>query len=208
MVYKRLLEAIEYAIISGELKPKERLIETELSMKYKASRTPIREVLRKLEAEGLLKKTYNKGFTINDLSEKEINEIYQVRILVEKGAMKMIKNIPATQIDKLKKINENFLRVGRSNRRNVIQLIKLNNHFHNSIYRLSKNTIIENLISDLRKRCFLARFRVLTIPSRVEVSYKEHLEMIKALEINDKKKLINVLEKHLNSGKVFYLLNV
>ena len=78
-----IAELLRDAIISGELKPRERLIEMDLSARYNVSRTPIREAIRNLEAAGLVKLIPYKGAIVADVDVAEIQSIYEVRATLE-----------------------------------------------------------------------------------------------------------------------------
>ena len=81
-VYNKLKEDIT----SGKVTPGERLLEVKLVQAFNASRSPVREALRLLEAEGLITFERNKGITVGKLSRREINEIYDLRCLLESHA--------------------------------------------------------------------------------------------------------------------------
>ena len=80
-------EKIRDDITFGSLMPGERLTEKKLSEIYKVSRSPIRESLRQLESEGLISFERNKGIEVSKLSEKEVEEIYNLRELLESYAV-------------------------------------------------------------------------------------------------------------------------
>ena len=76
---EKILSAMEAAILSGEFKPREHLVEMELIDRYGVSRTVIREALKKLEGKGLVRIVPHRGAKVADLSVQEIEEIYFVR---------------------------------------------------------------------------------------------------------------------------------
>ena len=78
-----LADLLRRAIINGEYKPRERLVEMELAQKYSVSRTPVREALKHLEALGLVKMERYKGAMVADISQKEIREMLYVRATLE-----------------------------------------------------------------------------------------------------------------------------
>ena len=80
----RVTKEIEEAILSGQFKPRERLIEMDLISRFGVSRTVIREALKRLEAKGLVRTTPYRGAMVADLTVKEIEEIYFVRAELER----------------------------------------------------------------------------------------------------------------------------
>jgi DNA-binding GntR family transcriptional regulator len=87
---QKVYYSIREDITLGRLSPGERLIEFELAKRFKASRSPIREAIRQLESEGLIKFNQNRGITVSKLSPEEVNEIYNVRWLLESYAARLI----------------------------------------------------------------------------------------------------------------------
>ena len=87
---EKILSAMEAAILSGEFKPREHLVEMELIARYGVSRTVIREALKRLEDKGLVRIVPHRGARVADLSVEEIEEIYFVRAEVEKIAARLV----------------------------------------------------------------------------------------------------------------------
>jgi DNA-binding GntR family transcriptional regulator len=78
-----LAEALEAAIVFGELKPAERIIEEEIAEKYGVSRSPVREALRRLEADGLVVREDRRGAYVGGISRRDLDEIYLCRLELE-----------------------------------------------------------------------------------------------------------------------------
>ena len=78
-----VFNTLRQAILTGELKPGERLMEIHLANKLGVSRTPIREAIRKLELEGLVNIIPNKGAYVTGISDKDVHDIYMIRSMLE-----------------------------------------------------------------------------------------------------------------------------
>ncbi|MEL6271440.1 MAG: GntR family transcriptional regulator [Chloroflexota bacterium] len=87
---ERVLDTLRAAIINGELKPGEILVETELAAQLGVSRAPLREAIRILNVEGLLQTVAYHGTTVKKLSRKDIEELYSVRGMIEVFAIRQI----------------------------------------------------------------------------------------------------------------------
>src|SRR4030067_2483147 len=91
----RVTKEIEEALLSGQFKPRERLVEMDLISRFVVSRTVIREALKRLEAKGLIRTTPYRGAVVADLTVEEIEEIYFIRAELEKIAARLVsKTIP------------------------------------------------------------------------------------------------------------------
>jgi DNA-binding GntR family transcriptional regulator len=102
------------AIITGKLKPGERLMEVQLAEKLGVSRTPVREAIRKLELEGLVVMVPRKGAYVADLDAKDLLNVLEVRSSLEGLAASLAaERITEEEIDKLKKIIEEFQKKNR-----------------------------------------------------------------------------------------------
>ena len=89
----RVSSEMEAAILSGRLKPRERLIEMDLISRFGGSRTVIREALKKLEAKGLVRTIPYRGALVADLTVGEVEEIYFVRVAIEVSVPPKAKNL-------------------------------------------------------------------------------------------------------------------
>src|SRR5512140_2192132 len=104
---EKIIETIRDAIMSGALKPGEKVAEPELAERFGISRTPIREAFRQLESEGFLVVIPRKGAVVVSFSPKEIEEFYAIKSILEGyAARKACENLSDREIDKLRTIND------------------------------------------------------------------------------------------------------
>jgi DNA-binding GntR family transcriptional regulator len=109
-----ILGEIEALILTGKLKPRERLIEIELSSKLNASRFTVRKALQELTNHGLIETLPNKGARVIDLSEEEVEDIYLVRLDLEILASDlMVKRITSGELNRVKEIQKEYSEIGR-----------------------------------------------------------------------------------------------
>jgi DNA-binding GntR family transcriptional regulator len=180
-----VFETIRGAIITGELKPGQRLMEVQLAEEMGVSRTPVRESIRKLELEGLVKMVPRKGAYVTPMSVNDLKEMMEIRRALEGLAAELAtKNATKEQIDALYLANQLFGEAALNN--NEEGIIKHDIEIHDIIYEASQNEKLLQLINGLREQ--MQRFRA---------EYVHH--------IKDKKPLINqhmVIIKGIESGEM------
>ena len=199
----RITKKIEEAILSGRLKPRERLVEMDLISQFGVSRTVIREALKRLEARGLIRTTPYRGAVVADLTTEEIDEIYFIRAELEKIAARLVlTHITPKEIQNLKKVSKE---VERHLREKTHQMIEMDSEFHRMIFRACRNNYLYNMIDYLRTKVHIVRFNAWSLPHRVEQSIVEHREMIKAIENRNLSQLEKLIVKHLTISKKSYM---
>ena len=201
--FVRVSKEMEEAILSGQLKPRERLIEMDLISRFGVSRTVIREALKRLEAKGLLRTTPYRGAMVADLTVKEIEEIYFVRAELERIAARLVlKHITQKEIQNLKKLSKE---VESHLREKTHQMIEMDSEFHRMIFRACRNSYLYDMIDFLRTKAHIVRFNAWSLPHRIEESILEHKMMIKAIEKRDLEELEKLVLQHLRFSKNSYL---
>ncbi len=199
----RIFKEIEEAVLSGQFKPRERLIEMDLIARFGVSRTVIREALKKLEAKGLVRATPYRGVVVADLTVEEIEEIYFVRTELEKIAARLVlENITRAEIQELKKFSKE---VEKNLREKTHQMIEKDSEFHRMIFKTCHNDYLYEMIDFLRTKAHIVRFNAWSLPHRIEESIIEHQAMIKAIEERNLSQFEKLIVKHLNFSKNSYM---
>jgi len=199
----RVFKEIEGAILSGHLKPRERLVEMDFISKFGVSRTVIREALKKLEAKGLIRTAPYRGAVVADLTIEEIEEIYFVRTELEKIAARLVlENITRVEIQELKKFSRE---VEKNLREKTHQMIEIDSEFHRMIFKACRNNYLYDMIDFLRTKAHIVRFNAWSLPHRIEESVIEHREMIKAIEERNLSQFEKLIVKHLTFSKNSYM---
>jgi DNA-binding GntR family transcriptional regulator len=200
--YKPLREVIfntlREAIIVGELKPGERLMEVQLADKMGVSRTPVREAIRKLELEGLVVMVPRKGAQVADLSVKDIMDVLEVRATLDGLATALsAQRITDEELKELRHVNTQFINYMEKD--NLQGSIKKDVEFHDIIYRSSRNDKLIQIANNLREQ--VQRFRVIYLKdySSPKAIIKEHADIIEA--ISEKNPLISqeFAQKHIKN---------
>ena len=152
-----VFQTLRQAILRGELKPGERLMEVRLAKKLGVSRTPIREAIRKLELEGLVLMIPRRGAEVAEITEKSMRDVLEVRRALEVLAVSLsCDRISGEQIEALKEAAEEFDRSLTSD--DVTRTAEADVHFHDIIYRSTDNQRLIQLLSNLGEQMY--RYRV------------------------------------------------
>lgn len=181
---ERVFEEIQNSILNGELTPGEPLPEIKLSEELGVSRTPVREAIGKLELEGLVKSIPNRGTLVIGISEKDIDDIYMIRMYIEGLAAKWAsQNVTDQQLEQLRGIVE--LEEFYVNKKDIWQVWQLDSKFHQLLYEASGSHILKHMLSDLHH--FIQRIREISIrkPGRAGPSVTEHRNILEAIEKHD-----------------------
>ncbi len=199
----RVSKEIEEAILSGQFKPRERLIEMDLIDQFGISRTVIREAFKRLEAKGLIRVTPYRGAVVADLTVDEIEEIYFVRIRLERIAAQLVLvNITPAEIRQIKKLARE---VEDHLRQKTHQMIEKDSDFHRTIFKACQNRHLYNIIDYLRTKAHIVRYNAWSLPHRIEQSIAEHREMVKAIENRNLAQFEELIVKHHTFSKNSYL---
>ncbi|WP_299369058.1 GntR family transcriptional regulator [uncultured Tateyamaria sp.] len=189
--YDRLLTAIR----SGEFAPGDRLRETDVATRLGLSRTPVREALRKLEADGIVEHRPRLGAVIRKLSHSELVELYEMRIVLERTAAQMAtKHAAQAEIDTLRALN---MRIGKSE---PAKAAALNQDFHRGIYLATRNRFLRDSARALNNALMLMGPTTLDDAERVAVVVSQHTDILDAIEARAPVAAGDAAEAHLQTS--------
>jgi len=181
---EKILETIRDAILKGNMKPGERVSEPELAERFGISRTPIREAFRQLESEGYLQVIPRKGAVVASLSERDVEEFYAIKIILEGFAARMAaENLTAKDIERLESINQRLQQIAAEG--DVKTFFRVHNEFHEVFIKAAGNEKLYEMITQLVMRFKRLRLASLSQPGRMEISVEEHRNMIQAFKNHD-----------------------
>ena len=141
--------SIREQILTGEQSQGEWLRESDLASSIGVSRTPVREALRRLAAEGLVMHERNRGVKVQSWTPKDLADIYALRSLVEPWACGMAAAGGAVDIDLLRELADNMDSVVSKPQPDLDRLTQLNSRFHTTILEASGNSRISSLLTSL-----------------------------------------------------------
>ena len=193
-----VFNTLRQAILRGELKPGERLMEIQLANKLGVSRTPIREAIRKLELEGLVLMIPRKGAEVAEITEKSLRDVLEVRRALEELAVQLVcEKITEEEIEELKAAAREFENVLKDG--DITKIAEADVRFHDVIYMAPDNQKLIQLLNNLREQMY--RFRVEYL-KREEVRPQllaEHEEIIATIERREKDTATKVVCEHIDN---------
>jgi DNA-binding GntR family transcriptional regulator len=193
------VQKLRSAIISGQLQPGQRLVEKDLCHLTGVSRTSIREALRILEGERLIRAPANKGPSVAVLTSEEASQIYQVRAVLESLAVRAAA-IHATEeeIGKLDDVVDRFARAAAA--KDLMSLVKLAAEYYDILMTASRNEIVADILKSLHARVSFLRATSMSTPGRLPQSIAEMRAIVKAIEKKDPDAAAKASERHIARG--------
>lgn len=188
-------------IFAGELAPGMFLDEVALAGEMKISRTPLREALKVLTAEGLVRHEPRRGCFVNQVTAKDLDEIFPVIALLEgRCAREAALHATDADLEALQLLHDKLARHAKARRIN--DYYSVNFEIHEAIIVLASNRWLAQVIGDLRKIVKLARLQQLHAPGRLDQSLAEHLAVFAALKARDPEGAEAAMRTHLSRQRV------
>ncbi len=176
-------EVIRRSIVEGEMRPNERLIEAELAERLDVSRTPVRDSMMRLAADGLVI-SRRRGWVVREHSPEEIRDIYEVRAALEGYAARLTaERASEAEIEEIVRIHETYNAQLESTTRD--HLLEHNDEFHNAVIAASKNARLADQIVRNSSFYFVHRIAGFWSDDEVRVSIAGHQELVDALIARD-----------------------
>lgn len=183
-------------IFAGELAPGSFLDEVRLAEEMSISRTPLREALKVLTVEGLVRHEPRRGCFVNEVTEKDLDEIFPVIALLEgRCAYEAARNATDADLAALEDLHGQLAKHAKARRIN--EYYAANFAIHEAIIALAGNRWLATVIGDLRKIVKLARLQQLHAPGRLDQSLSEHLAVFAALKARDPEGADAAMRTHL-----------
>jgi DNA-binding GntR family transcriptional regulator len=210
LIVDNAYDYINNKIIQGEIELGEKILIKNLSEDLNVSLTPIREAIRKLESQGLIELLPRKGFIVKKYNMKQIDEIYAVRQILEITAIRLACNkIKKKDLDKTKKINKKIYKTILNGKKDILTIKKLNEDFHLTLYKISNNELLCEIIQNLWDRTAGLFIQLFKNPFQGKTTFQEHNEILMALEAKNTDKVVDLMKNHLqvNKESLFTFLN-
>ena len=206
MIYSTLREAI----MSGDLKPGERIVLSKVASELGVSTIPVREAIKQLATEGLIELSAHSEATVSRLSEKDFRELAEIRVLLESHAARLATERATPEfIAELKgELAEMQACVDQVNYK---RYGVLNLNFHKTIYAFCGNEQLEKLVDSITIRTYRARAIFSYNQPRLRESFAEHEAIVEAIEAGQTERVAEIVAAQTQIGlKLFmqYTLNV
>lgn len=193
-----VFQTLREAILKGDLRPGERLMELQLASKLGVSRTPIREAIRMLEQEGLAVTIPRKGAEVARMTEKNMEDVLQIREALDDLAVQVA-------CDKMTEQQLDNLTVAMKNFENAVQagdlkhIVAYDVEFHDIIYESTDNPRLVTLLSNLREQIYRYRVEYLKEKENYPMLVKEHETIVAALKEKNKKRVTDAMRCHIRN---------
>jgi len=203
----QVYDLLKENILSGDLKPGERIQEVQIADKLNVSRSPVRNAINKLIGEGFLESIPNKSVCVRKFTHRDINESYDFRLIIEKYAVeKVVENMNDEIADRLRTFRQSFL--DNSKIEKLTDYLKVDADFHKYLVQVSGNKFILEALDKVSMMISPFRLMALSLESRFMDSVEEHTTIIDNLLKGDKEAAIASCENHLTSVKEEIIQNI
>lgn len=193
-----VFKTLRQAILRGELKPGERLMEIQLANKLGVSRTPIREAMRKLENEGLVIMFPRRGAEVAEITEKSLRDVLEVRRALEELCVQLAcDKITEEGMQQLTEAAKEFEKVLNSEDITVVAAKDV--AFHDIIYAATDNPRLISLLNNLREQMYRFRAEYLKRKEFHPQLLKEHEEIIEAIRKHQKNEGAKIMCQHIDN---------
>ncbi|SER26634.1 GntR family transcriptional regulator [Sphingobium sp. YR768] len=192
-----LILRMEEDLLSGHFRPGEWLKQADIEERYEANRFDVRMALKDLSARRMLEHLPNRGYRVSSLSDKERSDLLETRAILERAAMMLAaRNVTAQDLADLREVLDNFAANMLSG--DLVYLRQLNAAFHDRLYAICGNAVLEEQIQALRHRAqngFRGGWRTVESIGR---SHEDHVQMFKLLEAGNGEELVRLVDRHLH----------
>lgn len=195
------------AILKGELEPGERLMEVALAQKLGVSRTPIREAIRKLELEGLVKMTPRKGAEVAQITRKDLSDVLEVRRHLEELAVELsCRKATDTELEELRRCQEEFKH--KIEYDDLTEMAVADVALHDVIYKTTGNNRLIQILNNLREQMYRYRLEYIKDEHKRKVLVDEHQALIEAISARNVEAAKEAIRQHISNQEKTIIENL
>lgn len=199
-LYDEVVEHLRDLILSGELRPQSRVNEPELAERFGISRTPLREAIKILSAEGLIELLPNRGARIANISESEIDEMIEVIAGLEGTAAELAcLRVSDSELAAIEDKNKQMNKAWKD--KDEDRYFVLNREIHDAIMTASRNATLQGIYTNLGGRIQRARYSAHKTAEQWRAAVSDHNKMVDLLRARKGEELSLLMRKHLHSKK-------
>lgn len=196
----QIYERIRQDILDGKYTRGQSLVEMKLAKEFGVSRTPIREVLRQLELDGLVESIPNRGVFVLGISDEDIKHIYAIRQRIEGlAALWAADRMTSEDLKELENIYN--LMEFYTEKQDVDQIAKLNTEFHEVIFKSANSKYLRNILSNFQAYLQWARYASLKSPGRLRAALAEHKAILEAFRQKDGALAEKAIMEHVENSR-------
>ena len=196
-LYEQVAEQLRQRIFQRELEPGSWIDELKIAEQMGISRTPLREAIKVLAAEGLVTMKVRRGAYVTEMSDKDLRDVYHLLALLESDAAAVVaERATVQQLQALQTLHEELERSVHDRD----QFFAVNERFHMQLLALADNRCRDQLVTDLRKVMKLNRHNSLLKQGRIEDSLNEHRAILAAMVARDASATARAMQAHFAQG--------
>ncbi len=200
-LYEEVAEVLRQRIFSRELEPGSWIDELKIAESYGISRTPLREALKVLAAEGLVTMKVRRGAYVTEVSEGDLINVYHLLSLLESDAAGVVaKNASDAEIEDLKALHQALEQAAKPSAPDQERFFEVNERFHMRLLEIANNRWRDQIVADLRKVMKLNRHHSLLKSGRIEESLNEHRGLMAAITGRNADLAVERMQAHFKSG--------
>jgi DNA-binding GntR family transcriptional regulator len=196
-LYEEVAEHLRQRIFRRELEPGSWIDELKIAEEFGISRTPLREALKVLAAEGLVTMKVRRGAYVTEVSDKDLRDVYHLLALLESDAARVVaERATDAQLRELEALHAELAAAVADRDR----FFGVNERFHMRLLELADNRWRNQMVADLRKVMKLNRHNSLLRQGRIEESLREHADILAALSARDAEGAARAMQDHFSRG--------
>jgi DNA-binding GntR family transcriptional regulator len=200
-LYEEVAERLRQRIFNRELEPGSWIDELKIADELGISRTPMREALKVLAAEGLITMKVRRGAYVTEVSDKDLSDVYHLLSLLESDAVAVVaERASDEQLKDLERLHQELEVAGRDPERQRERFFQINEQFHMRLLDIANNRWRDQMVSDLRKVMKLNRHNSLFKTGRMEESLQEHRAVMAALQARNPALAAQRMREHFMNG--------
>jgi DNA-binding GntR family transcriptional regulator len=170
-LYEEVAELLRQRIFKNELQPGDWIDELKIAAEYGISRTPLREAIKVLAAEGLVTMKVRRGAYVTEVNEQDLRDVFQLMALLESDAAATVaREASAAQLIELQVLHDQL----EKSTKNPSEFFRINEAFHFKLAAIANNRWRDQMLADLRKVMKLSRAQSLLKSGRIKQSLAEH----------------------------------
>jgi DNA-binding GntR family transcriptional regulator len=197
-ITKLIAETLREAIVAGKMAPGERFAEDKLAASFKVSRVPLRDALRRLEAEGFVNFVSHNEIAISKPTVDEVEDFYSIAGVLEGLAVRLaVERATAEEISRLRELHQGLKEAYQH--KDLQRYFDANSKFHHFIAETARNERLYWLISEMRQEIRKTRILALQLPHRMDYSMREHDQILDAFLKRNPELAESTVLKHLTN---------
>ncbi|MGI9134491.1 MAG: GntR family transcriptional regulator [Rhodoferax sp.] len=200
-LYEEVAELLRQRIYQRELEPGHWIDELKIAEEYGISRTPLREALKVLAAEGLVTMKVRRGAYVTEVSAQDLADVYHLLGLLESDAAGVVATrANVAELAELQQLHQELEAAARPSPQGTQAFFSVNERFHMRLLEIANNRWRDQMVADLRKVMKLNRQNSLLKAGRVEQSLQEHRAIMAALTARDAQAATQCMREHFAGG--------